>query len=61
MLGGMAGTLVYEKLLSVRALSTTCTGGCFGARDKSVGVAVEAEAEAEVMLDEHTEGTKEEF
>ena len=33
LLGGAAGTLVYEKLLSVKAMASTCLGGCWGSSD----------------------------
>lgn len=47
LLGGAAGTLVYDKILSARALSTTCTGGCCGSRKKTES----DEIESEVMLE----------
>ena len=38
------GTLVYEKLLSVKAIASTCIGGCCGSRDQEDGDAFEGEA-----------------
>ena len=51
MLGAVVATLVYEKLLSQRALSTSCHGGCCGPRDQLVGEPFETE----VMLDENNQ------
>ena len=49
LLGAVCGSLVYEKILSARAMSTTCVGGCTGgARDQNIGDAFEAE----IMMDE---------
>ena len=42
---------MYDKILSARALSTTCKGGCCGSLDKTES----NEIETEVML-ERTEG-----
>lgn len=44
LLGGVVGTLVYEKLLSVKAIASTCIGGCCGSRDQEDGDAFEGEA-----------------
>ena len=49
LLGAVCGSLVYEKLLSARAMSTTCVGGCTGGTsDQNIGDAFEAE----IMMDE---------
>lgn len=51
LLGGAAGTLVYDRIFSARALSTTCKGGLCGSRDE----AESNEIETEIML-ERTDG-----
>ena len=43
LLGGAAGALVYDKILSARALSTTCKGGFCGSHDQTERSGTEAE------------------